>query len=265
MGITNLLFGWSSNVLTSPTLYKAMAFIAETDFSPLLVCPIFVFFCPRISFFFHCFDEKLLLSLIFWFFIQLTWDDCELQWKWFEYSYPSNPYSMRRSYCGDLFHFVGVSNIVSWSGFLLTTTLPFTFRRNRSSILFQLDDTADSCKTCTNQCSNLSTRLSCVFVQFYDLRMFSGYHVHLALRLTYDYFVVDSRDEISQICCNSGWHNDCISQLIKLLIDQQQVYQVGLFGLNFRNMAFSQVDWPRKFHLAFSWFCFKSAGFKKFI
>jgi len=50
MGNTNLLFGWSSNVLTSVTLYKQMAFIAENDFPPLFFCPIFCAHFYRFSF-----------------------------------------------------------------------------------------------------------------------------------------------------------------------------------------------------------------------
>ena len=42
----------------------------------------------------------------------------------------------------------------------------------------------------------ISTRLSCVFVQSYDLRTFPGCHVHL------DYFTVYSRYTVSQI-----WYN----------------------------------------------------------
>jgi len=55
VGIMNLLFGLFSNVLTSLTLCKEKAFIAENDFSPLFFCPIFVLFWPLISFFFHWF------------------------------------------------------------------------------------------------------------------------------------------------------------------------------------------------------------------
>ena len=73
---------------------------------------------------------------------------------------------------------------VSWIGFCLTTTLLVAFRRNRASILFQLDDTTDSCKTHTNQCSNPSLRLGCVVVRSYGLRTFPGCHVQFARRLT---------------------------------------------------------------------------------
>ena len=127
---------------------------------------------------------------------------------------------MRRSFCGDLFYFVGISNrIVSWCGFLLTTTLltSLAFRRNRSNILFQLDDTADSYKTHTNQCSNLSIRLRCVFVQSYHLRTFPGCYVHLTRRLICDYFTVDSRYCIMFLKSDAvAAENDCLSQLIKL-------------------------------------------------
>jgi len=73
------------------------------------------------------------------------------------------------------------------------------FDRNRSNILLQLDDTANSCKTYTNLCSNLSTRLSCTLVQSYDLRTFPGRHVHLARQLTYKYFTVDPREVFSNL------------------------------------------------------------------
>jgi len=54
----------------------------------------------------------------------------------------------------DLFYFVGVT-VASCGEFLLTTTLPFALRRDESSFLFQLKDTADICKTHTNQYNNL--------------------------------------------------------------------------------------------------------------
>ena len=81
-----------------------------------------------------------------------------------EYLHTSNPHSMRRLFCDERFYFVGAS-IISWSGFVLTTTFPFAFSSNWSSILFRLDDTADSCKSHTNQCSNLSLCISCAFVE----------------------------------------------------------------------------------------------------
>ena len=53
--------------------------------------------------------------------------------------------------------------------------------------MFELDDMADSCKTYTNHCRNLSIRLSCAFVQSHDLHAFLRCRVNLAWRLTYNY------------------------------------------------------------------------------
>ena len=158
-------------------------------------------FCPHLSFFFNCFGWRLFFH---WSFDQLQWGAYKL-------------YAVIEELICIPFSFKCVFSAlpVLWVSFLfcptkhcplektkhclLMTTLPFALRRNRSSILFQLDDTADSCKTHTNHRSHLSIRLSCVFVQSYDLRTFPGYHVHLAWWLSYDDFTVDAKDKVSTL------------------------------------------------------------------
>jgi len=150
MGLTNLLFGWFSNVLTSLTLYKEMAFIAGNNFSPKFFCPIFAPFCPLISFF-HCFGSKL-----FFYWSSNFSTNCDVTSA---NGRGTDSYTFLLQICVQcVARFVGIFftlseelSIVPWNGFLLTTTLPFAFMRNRSSILFKLDDNADSCKTHTNQ------------------------------------------------------------------------------------------------------------------
>jgi len=91
-------------MLTSLTLYKEVAFVVEKDFSPLFFYSIFVLFFPLLSFVsllwlkaFLCFCTGLLS------FRPTVMRRLRTVEELIGYLSPSNPYSVRRWFCGVFF------------------------------------------------------------------------------------------------------------------------------------------------------------------